>query len=53
MRSARCKDRDKKLHVFEPSDSKPANISLCVFMTKRDKASGKWRKLHNEKLHDF
>jgi len=42
-----------KLHVFEPSDRRPENNSLYVFVTKRDKALGNWRKLHNEKLHDF
>jgi hypothetical protein len=37
---------EHKLGVFE-------NRVLRIFGPKRDEVTGKWRKLHNEELHDL
>jgi hypothetical protein len=38
---------DRRLRVFEK------RVLRGVFGPKRDEVTGKWRKLHNEELHDL
>jgi len=37
---------ERKLRVFE-------NVVLRIFGPRRDKVTGKWRRLHNEELNDL
>jgi hypothetical protein len=39
--------REHRLRVFEN------RVLRKIFGPKRDEVTGEWRKLHNEKLHDF